>query len=127
MHTFYEPVDVLENDNWGQRNIIHGGLSLCKICGALEGSLTTDCPGEKVEYKIVEKVYSGELDYKKDKGWVPEFNPTNLCWLYARYISFKGTDEQFAKENNLSKKYFIEIYAYWVKKKINTSKIRKGF
>jgi hypothetical protein len=73
----------------------HCTLCVCKVCGCYEGSLTTDCPGVKVDMDQQEKIYKEGLDYKdaghggvgwytrteKDKGW-PEANfekgPLNL-------------------------------------------------
>jgi hypothetical protein len=68
-HDFYTSQDISEHDNWGQLNIVDGGLSVCKVCGGMEGSLTTDCPGEKVAYETDIKVYNGEIDFIASKGW----------------------------------------------------------
>jgi hypothetical protein len=69
-HDFYTSKDIGPDDEWGQRNIIDGGLALCKICGGLEGALTTDCPGEKLSFDQDKKVYLGEIDFVEGKGWV---------------------------------------------------------
>ncbi|UFT98123.1 hypothetical protein KO561_13015 [Radiobacillus kanasensis] len=69
-HDFYTSKDISPHDEWAQRNIVEGGLSICKVCKGAEGSLTTDCPGELIPYDLDQKVYKGEMDFIKDKGWV---------------------------------------------------------
>lgn len=69
-HNFLTAADISEHDEWGQRNIVDGGLAICKICGGAEGSLTTDCPGERIPYDIDQQVYKGEKDFVKGLGWV---------------------------------------------------------
>jgi hypothetical protein len=39
------------------------------VCGAYEGGLTTDCPGEKVDFDKQQEVYETTLDYTDDRGW----------------------------------------------------------
>lgn len=46
-----------------------GGLSGCEVCGGLEGSLTTSCPGVRLSYDQDQVVYRGEADYR-DGDWV---------------------------------------------------------
>lgn len=41
-------------------------LAVCKLCGGGEGSLTTECPGEKYDY---DAVYAGVKDYRNGE-WV---------------------------------------------------------
>lgn len=43
--------------------ICDGGLGLCSLCGLLEGSLTTECPGTKCYDTHSERVYAGEIDF----------------------------------------------------------------
>jgi hypothetical protein len=47
----------------------HCTLSVCDVCGAYEGALTTDCPGERVEFNRQKEVYETNLDYTDDRGW----------------------------------------------------------
>ena len=47
----------------------HCTLSVCEVCGAFEGSLTTDCPGEQVDLDRQKEVYETNLDYTKTRGW----------------------------------------------------------
>jgi hypothetical protein len=54
-HDYYTSKDISPDDEWGQRNIVDGGLAICKVCGGGEGSLTTDCPGEKIPYEKIRK------------------------------------------------------------------------
>jgi hypothetical protein len=69
-HDFYTSKDISIHDSWGQLNIVDGGLSLCKVCGGLEGALTTDCPGVRMPHDTEKSVYEGEIDYLEGKGWV---------------------------------------------------------
>lgn len=46
------------------RLVCDGGLSICKICGGAEGSLTTDCPGVVMTTEQGDAVYAGRLDYQ---------------------------------------------------------------
>lgn len=47
----------------------HCTLAVCSVCGAYEGSLTTDCPGERVSFDRQEEVYKTDLNYTDEKGW----------------------------------------------------------
>jgi hypothetical protein len=49
----------------------HGGLASCVICGGGEGSLPTDCPGERMTDEQEAAVYAGVLDYRRVGGWQP--------------------------------------------------------
>ena len=44
------------------------GLAHCKVCGGAEGSLPTDCPGERMTQLQEDAVYQGWLDFK-DGVW----------------------------------------------------------
>lgn len=47
----------------------HCCLAVCAVCGASEGSLTTDCPGEIVNHARQQEVYETNLDYVDARGW----------------------------------------------------------
>ena len=47
----------------------HCNLAVCSVCGAYEGSLTTDCPGQAVGFDKHKEVYETPLDYTDDRGW----------------------------------------------------------
>jgi hypothetical protein len=47
-----------------------GGLASCTTCGGAEGSLTTDCPGQRMTVVAERAVYLGELDFRRNQGWV---------------------------------------------------------
>ena len=47
----------------------HCTLSVCSVCGAYEGGLTTDCPGERVAYDRQREVSETNLDYTDERGW----------------------------------------------------------
>lgn len=38
-------------------------LFLCAVCGGAEGSLTTECPGIKIDEEQADAVYAGKLDF----------------------------------------------------------------
>ena len=65
----------------------HCTLSVCQVCDAYEGGLTTDCPGTKIAFDKQQEVYETSLDYTDDRGWhlgepmkrrVPRFEDTTL-------------------------------------------------
>lgn len=68
-HIYLEDKDIGPDDTWGQLNIVDGGLALCKVCGGLEGALTTECPGEKIPYEKDQEVYRGKIDFVNGK-WI---------------------------------------------------------
>lgn len=47
----------------------HCTLSVCSVCGAYEGGLTSDCPGERVDFNRQKEVYETDLDYIEALGW----------------------------------------------------------
>lgn len=47
----------------------HCTLCVCSVCGAYEGGLTTDCPGEKVDFDKQQEVYETNLDFTDARGW----------------------------------------------------------
>ncbi len=82
-HIFLTAEDISEGDSWGQLNILDGGLGVCKVCGGMEGSLTTDCCGERIHFETDQEVYAGKIDFRKGEGWVSKPNPTNQMWQKA--------------------------------------------
>jgi hypothetical protein len=47
----------------------HCALDVCSVCGGAEGSLTTDCPGTKVDSDRHQEICETNLDYTDDLGW----------------------------------------------------------
>lgn len=47
----------------------HCTLAVCSVCNAYEGSLTTDCPEEQVNFDRQKEVYETNLDYTDARGW----------------------------------------------------------
>lgn len=45
------------------------GLAHCSVCNGAEGSLPTDCPGERMKADIEDLVYAQVLDFQ-DGDWV---------------------------------------------------------
>ena len=56
--------------------LCHGGLGLCKVCGGLEGSLTTTCSGRQMSEEMLNMVYAGRLDFK-DETWIEAASPAS--------------------------------------------------
>lgn len=75
-HQYFTPKDHNCDKDWSCP-ICDGGLSVCKVCGLAEGTLTTDCPGEPVPQNKEDLIYAGELDYRGGQGWIEAWNPTN--------------------------------------------------
>lgn len=46
-----------------------GGLGSCTVCGGFEGTLPTDCPGERMDGALETRIYNGEIDYRAGRGW----------------------------------------------------------
>jgi len=63
-----------ENCDFAGCPICHGGLSVCKVCGLIEGSLTTDCPGYPCWSQKNEDVYQGKIDFVNGQ-WVEQSSP----------------------------------------------------
>jgi hypothetical protein len=53
----------------------YGELEYCKICMGFEGSMPTDCPSETMTTEQSNNVYAGNLDYRKEEGWVSKLSP----------------------------------------------------
>ena len=68
-HFFRETENCTCSDTTACRMICDGGLALCALCGHLEGSLTTDCPGTQTHSQYGDLVYAGTIDYRKG-AWV---------------------------------------------------------
>lgn len=51
-----------------------GGLASCTVCGGAEGTLSTHCPGVKLNEYIHEEIYHGGLDF------------INGEWAYAVWV-----------------------------------------
>lgn len=50
-----------------------GGLFACTVCDSAEGATTSECPGYRISSRILDAVYSGDLDFKDIDGtpqWV---------------------------------------------------------
>lgn len=50
-------------------HLCHGGLAVCTVCGGMEGSLPSECPGASMPGDVQDAVYAGELDYTSREGW----------------------------------------------------------
>jgi hypothetical protein len=47
----------------------HCTLTICSVCGAREGGLTTDCPGTKIDFDKQQEIYETSLDFTDERGW----------------------------------------------------------
>ena len=59
-------------------------LTICKVCGGSEGSLTTECSGEN-SYQKDEDVYSGKFDFRYGK-WRPNICTRTMLWSSDKAI-----------------------------------------
>lgn len=100
----------------------HCALAVCGVCGAGEGSLTTDCPGEKVPYDRQQEVFETSFDYTDDRGWhlapegtrrSPRFETTKIepqppradpRVLIAPTVDWERVDRNMAIQHELYKK-----------------------
>lgn len=39
------------------------------LCHCEEGTLPTDCPGERMPGEFEARIYKGEIDYRAGRGW----------------------------------------------------------
>lgn len=46
-----------------------GGLFGCSVCYSFEGATTSQCPGKRMDFKTIDQVYAGEVDFR-DGQWV---------------------------------------------------------
>jgi len=44
-------------------------LHLCPVCGASEGGLTTDCPGQPIDVDRQREIFETNLDFTDTRGW----------------------------------------------------------
>jgi hypothetical protein len=90
-------------------------LAVCRICGLFEGSLTTDCPGERVKCELSDKIYSEKLDYRVDEGgWVNKLSPVQQSAVRARIFDhYAGrsslSEREIMLKFGVSKEEYYEI------------------
>lgn len=53
-----------------------GGLYGCSVCGGLEGSMPSTCPGTTMTTTQLDEVYAGRLDFR-DGLWVTACSPSS--------------------------------------------------
>lgn len=118
-HIYYDANnknDIEFKSDWFQTNIVEGGLSLCKVCGGLEGGLTTECPGKSISNVVQDDVYFGNIDFIYGEWTIGALNPTNKMWLYGKYIKTKLSDKEFSHEQRVSYEYFEIIKKEWTER-----------
>lgn len=47
-----------------------GGLYACSVCGCIEGSMASMCPGRRLTTEEEEMIYAGDVDYNWGQWWV---------------------------------------------------------
>lgn len=62
--------EVVHDDGGWACSLCGGGLFLCSTCGAAEGELPTDCPGERLHEHERAAILSGHIDYVRGRGWI---------------------------------------------------------
>lgn len=55
-------------------HLCHGGLAVCTVCGGMEGALTTECRGERLDMMFIDAVYAGLIDWRGGE-WVADESP----------------------------------------------------
>lgn len=45
-----------------------GGLTLCVVCAGVEGALPTLCPGSRMSFTTMDRVYVGIIDFRLIEG-----------------------------------------------------------
>jgi len=107
----------------------HCSLSVCAVCGGGEGSLTTDCPGAKIDADRQQEIYETSLDYTDTRGWhlagpdarrsphferaiaAPEASRTDPRATIAPSIDWATVDRHMALQQELGKKAFAWVLA----------------
>lgn len=75
-------------------NCEHCQLAVCGVCGAAEGTLTTDCPGTKVDHDRQQEVFETNLDYNDDRGWhLAQIDARTLAGRTPRFEATKVPPE----------------------------------
>lgn len=69
--------------------VCDGGLQHCTTCGCFEGSLTTDCPGEKVNYDRQQEIYQCKVDFI-DGQWTDTRAPRAALANLLKWIEAGG-------------------------------------
>lgn len=86
-HIFIEHTNCLEP---GTCPICDGGLAVCRVCGLLEGSLTTDCPGYLCWAEKNDDIYQGKIDFVNGH-WVNQPSPHSPAY-------YRQIDHNHAKQ-----------------------------
>lgn len=107
----------------------HCTLSVCSVCGAYEGGLTTDCPGVGVSYDRQKEVYETNFDFSDSRGWhqgepmkrrSPRFEDTKLPpeppradprATIAPTIDWKTVDRNAGLQHELAKRAIAWVLA----------------
>lgn len=63
-----------------------GGLGACTVCGGIEGSLTTECPGIELPQETLDLLYALKIDFNQGRWWMShdEMNADGWPERYAK-------------------------------------------
>ena len=59
-------------------------IAVCKVCGAYEGGLTTECPGTQVDADTVDRVYKTDLNFIGGEWKNDGSDMRSRGWLFDR-------------------------------------------
>jgi hypothetical protein len=68
-HQYVTPADCGCSEDRNDCAVCDGGLAVCRVCGCLEGSLATECPGVEAYGEYGDRIYRGEIDFR-DGRWI---------------------------------------------------------
>lgn len=63
--------------------ICDGGVFSCSVCGLVEYSLTTECPGVPCFTLMNEDVYAGQADFYRGRWWPTASAHSPAGWRQA--------------------------------------------
>lgn len=69
-----------------------GGLGACTVCGGMEGSLPTHCPGAEMGRFTEQKVYTTDLDFVNG-AWVRNPRKDYVFWMSKEIREHGATGE----------------------------------
>jgi hypothetical protein len=73
-------------------NICEGGLAICSVCGLIEGSLTTECPGKSSYKDYGDMVYAGKKDFLNGE-WIDQCSPASPAYYTPERIAKIRSEE----------------------------------
>lgn len=65
-HQYHVCTERHEDGGWSCK-FCAAGLSMCDVCSAFEGAWPDHCPGNRMDMRTIDLVYTGRLNYRD--GW----------------------------------------------------------